>query len=170
MAEEKIFIINLRREFSKKPNYKRSKKAVTAVKEYIQKHLKVDDVKIGKNLNLKIWERGRKNPPPKIKVKAVVEEDIAYVELPEFEFDIHRAEEKTKKVEKPDTEEAAEEAAKKEKEKEIQKDLKHEEEAKHKKEHGHEVIERPEVNVKPREKIREAVKKQGRIIGSTGKK
>ena len=40
MAEEKTFTINLRREFIKKPNYKRSKKAITAIKEYTLKHLK----------------------------------------------------------------------------------------------------------------------------------
>jgi len=83
MADEKTFIINLRREFSKKPIYRRAKKAVTAVKEYISKHLKVKEVKIANDLNMKIWERGRRHPPPKIKVKAIVKEGIAYVQLPD---------------------------------------------------------------------------------------
>lgn len=98
MAEEKQFTIPLRKEFSKGPSYKRSEKAIKAIREFIERHMKTDDVKIGKNLNLKIFERGRKHPPPRIKVKAVKEEKLVRVELPEFPFDI-KVEKKEKKKE-----------------------------------------------------------------------
>lgn len=98
MAEEKQFTIPLRKEFSKGPSYKRSEKAIKAIREFIERHMKTTDVKIGKNLNLKIFERGRKNPPPRIKVKAVKEEKLVRVELPEFPFDI-KVEKKEKKKE-----------------------------------------------------------------------
>lgn len=98
MAEETQFTIPLRKEFSKAPSYKRSEKAIKAIREFIERHMKTDNVKIGKNLNLKIFERGRKNPPPRIKVKAVKEDKLVRVELPEFPFDI-KVEKKEKKKE-----------------------------------------------------------------------
>lgn len=115
---EKTFVIPLRKEFLKKPKYKRAKKAVSAVKTYIIKHMKVKEVKIGKHLNEKLWERGKKNPPPKIKVKSIIEDDYARVELPEFEFEKKKEEPKKeglkekllgKKEEKPETEQRKEE-------------------------------------------------------------
>jgi len=86
MAEEKIFIIPLRKKVNKKPIYQRSKKAIIVIKEYIRRHMKVKEVKIGPHLNLKIWERGSRHPPGKIKVKSKIEDNNALVELPEFEF------------------------------------------------------------------------------------
>lgn len=100
MAEEKLFTINLRRETIKKAKYRRSKKAITTTREYIKKHMKVDEVKIGKHLNELILSRGRKNPPSKVKVKAIIEETFARVELPEFEFDKKKEEKKESLKEK----------------------------------------------------------------------
>ncbi len=172
MAEEKIFIINLRREFSKKPLYRRAKKAVTAVKEFISKHLKVEEVKIGKHLNKKIWERGKRKPLPKVKVKAIVENNVAYVELPEFEFDRAKPKEEKKgeKHEHKHHEHSAKEEQAKEQEKVAVKELSHEEEIKQKKEHRQEIIEKPGKSIKPQEKVVEDIQKHGRVIGSTGKK
>jgi len=96
MADEKTFIIPLRKEFMKAPNYKRTKKAVSTIREYLKRHMKSDNIKIGKHLNLKLWEHGRKNPPIKIKIKAIKEEDIVRAELPEFEFETSKKKEKKK--------------------------------------------------------------------------
>jgi large subunit ribosomal protein L31e len=71
MAEERIYTIPLRKEFLKAPNYKRSSKAISTIKKFLIKHMKVEEVKIGKYLNLEIFKHGRKNPPSRIKVKAV---------------------------------------------------------------------------------------------------
>ena len=110
MADEKIFIISLRKEVLKTPIYKRAKKAISTVKNYIKKHLKVEEVKLGENLNKKIWEKGSKKPPGKIKVKAIKEENLAKVELPEFPFpERKKKEEKTKEKILPQTEKQKEE-------------------------------------------------------------
>ena len=49
------------------------------------------------------WKRGRKNPPPRVKVKSIKEEEdgktIALVELPEAQFQKKKKEEKTKEPE-----------------------------------------------------------------------
>lgn len=164
MAEEKTFTIPLRKEFSKKPIYRRAKKAVTAVKEYAMQHLKVKIVKIGPQLNTKIWERGRRHPPAKIKVKGHVDDGVAYVELPEFKF------EKTKPKEEEGKPKDAKAEEKKEQEKELNKELATEEKLKEKKEHHHEAIEVPQAEVKQSEKDIEAKARKGRTAGSTGKK
>ncbi len=71
MAEERVYTIPLRKEFMKAPSYKRSKKAISAIRKFLTRHMKADEVKIGKYLNLEIFKHGRKNPPPRVKVKAI---------------------------------------------------------------------------------------------------
>lgn len=95
MADEKQYVIPLRKELNKVACYKKTKRAIGEIRKYIIKHMKVEDVKIGKNLNYKIWEHGIKNPPHKVKVKAIKEDNYARVELPEFEFE--KKQEKAKK-------------------------------------------------------------------------
>ncbi len=98
MAEQKTekiereYIIPLRREWRKASYYKRSSKAVKAIKEFIAKHMKVKDrdvnkVKLDSYLNNDIWFRGSKKPPAKVKVKATKEGDIVsvtFAEIPQF--------------------------------------------------------------------------------------
>lgn len=100
MALERTYTIPLRREFQKAPKYKRAKKAVTAVREFMQKHMKSKNILIGPKLNLKIWERGIKNPPHHIKVVAIKDEkdDIVRVELFGFKFDKKEKKEAKKKA------------------------------------------------------------------------
>ncbi len=102
MAEERIYTIPLRKEFLKAPNYKRTKRAVTAVRSFIKRHMKTDDVKIGSKLNLELWKHGRKNPPARIKVHTMKEGNIAKVELIDIPFETSKKEEdkKSKKEEK----------------------------------------------------------------------
>lgn len=71
---ERIYTIPLR-DVKKVPRTKRSPKAVRYVKEFIQRHMKSDEVKLDFTVNEKIWERGIQKVPPKIKVKAIKEED-----------------------------------------------------------------------------------------------
>ena len=65
---ERTYNIPLRKEFQKVPRYKKSKKAVTALRQFLSKHLKSDNIKIGKEINEKIWNHGIKNPPHHVKV------------------------------------------------------------------------------------------------------
>ena len=77
--------INLRKAILKVPRYKRAKKAVTAVRDYLQQHMKASEekIKIGKYLNLKIWEHGIKNPLTRVTVLAKKDDKgIVTAELP----------------------------------------------------------------------------------------
>jgi large subunit ribosomal protein L31e len=86
---ERIYVIPLLKEWSKVPRYKRAKKAIRGIREFIVRHMKIRSrdltkVRIDKFLNEEIWFRGIKKPPHKIKVKAIKEGDIVRVELVDF--------------------------------------------------------------------------------------
>jgi large subunit ribosomal protein L31e len=72
IVEERIYTIPLgkTRAF---PRKKRSKKAINIVKRFIIKHMKldIDSVRIDKEVNEKIWERGITLPPRKIRIRAL---------------------------------------------------------------------------------------------------
>ncbi len=67
---KRTYNVPLRREFQKAPKYKRAKKAVKALREFLVRHMKSEDVKIGKFANMNIWENGIRNPPHHLKVEA----------------------------------------------------------------------------------------------------
>ena len=139
MAEAKIereYVIPLRKEWLKVPYYKRTRKAVMAIKKFVARHMKIQDrdlskVKLDVYLNNEIWFRGNKNPPARVKVKVVKEGDnvkVDFAEVPEYvQFVKRKAEKKHKKAEqkvestlKPELkkEEKSEDQKKDEKEKE----------------------------------------------------
>ena len=77
---ERIYTIPLR-DVKNVPRTKRSPKAMRYIREFIQKHMKAEDVIIDTAVNEKIWERGREKIPSKIKVKAVEEDGTVEVTL-----------------------------------------------------------------------------------------
>ncbi len=150
MAIERVYNVPLRREWLKVPKYKRAKKAIFALKRFLSRHMKSQDVFIGKKLNEFIWQSGIRAPPHHVKINVVKEDDgKVYSEL--FGFKYEKAteikEEKEGKAEKKEetkeeklekkTEEAKKEKATKgaEKEKAIEKMEKKEETDMRKKEH-----------------------------------
>jgi large subunit ribosomal protein L31e len=100
---ELTFNIPLRLEIMKAPKYKRAKKAVHAVREFIARRMKTDKVLIGKYINLKLWENGIKNPPHHIAV-VVTKDDkgVVRAELVGAPKEAKK-EEKAKKKEAPST-------------------------------------------------------------------
>ena len=86
---EREYIIPLRREWNKVARYRRAEKAITAIRKFLVRHMKIRDrdvkkIKIDKYLNEEIWFRGIKKPPAKIKIKAIKEGDIVRVELVDY--------------------------------------------------------------------------------------
>src|SRR3989344_7194038 len=84
---EREYSVPLRKEWLKVPRYKRSNKAIKALKEFMVRHMKIYDrdlkkIKIDVNLNNEIRFRGVKKPYSKIKVKAKkFDNDTVKVEL-----------------------------------------------------------------------------------------
>ena len=95
---ERTYNIPLRKEFQKVPRYKKSKKAVTALRQFLSKHMKSDNIKIGKEINEKIWNHGIKNPPHHVKV-TVTKDDKGEVKAELFGMK-KKEDKKGKKVEK----------------------------------------------------------------------
>ena len=95
MAElERTYIIPLRREWLRVPKYKRAKRAVHAVQNFLKRHMKAGDlsnIKLGRFLNEAIWARGINSPPHKIRVnvrkddKGIVFAELYGKELPKQE-------------------------------------------------------------------------------------
>jgi ribosomal protein L31E len=86
---EREYVVPLKRGVLNVPHYKRAKKAVKILKEFMVRHMGVRDrdlkkVKVDINLNNEIWFRGIKKPMNKIKVKAKKIGGIVYVELAEI--------------------------------------------------------------------------------------
>ncbi len=75
------YIIPLRKAYVNKPKYKKTPTAIRAVKAFLMKHMKVEEVRIGKNLNMVIWANGVKNPPAKVSVEVEKKDNVAYAEL-----------------------------------------------------------------------------------------
>ncbi|MEM2131597.1 MAG: 50S ribosomal protein L31e, partial [Candidatus Woesearchaeota archaeon] len=87
---ERTYNVPLRKGFQKSPKYKRAKKSVKLLKEFLAKHMKCNenDIKLGRLINEKIWERGYKYPPHHIKVTAVKDEKgIVKAELFGFKYE-----------------------------------------------------------------------------------
>ncbi len=82
----KDYVIPLRRSFINASVKNKTPRALRAVVSFVKRHLKVDNVKIGKHLNEFIWRNGIENPPSKVKVSVKLEEGVAKVELQGFEY------------------------------------------------------------------------------------
>ena len=118
MIIERTYNIPLRKEWLKSPKYKRAKKAIIAVKEFLSKHMHQEDqskIKLGEHINLEVWEKGIKNPPHHIKVNVKkLEDGTVYAELFGYELKIPGEEEKKKEAKKKEAKTEKKEAEKKE--------------------------------------------------------
>jgi large subunit ribosomal protein L31e len=102
---ERDYVIPIRRETLKVPFHKKAKKAAKAVKEFIIKHMKSQDVKMGKYLNIEIWKHGMKNPPNKVKVHTTKDsQGKVFVEIQGAPKEVPKVEEKKGKKEAKKTE------------------------------------------------------------------
>jgi large subunit ribosomal protein L31e len=71
---ERTYTVPLRKEYRKVPRWRKTKKAVDALREFLVKHMKSEDVKLSKELNEHVWKHGIKNPPHHVKVNVTKDE------------------------------------------------------------------------------------------------
>jgi large subunit ribosomal protein L31e len=62
------YVVPLRRKTKTAPRWRRTKKAVRVLKEFVAKHMKCDNVLVCAELNIHLWKKGAKNPPGKVEV------------------------------------------------------------------------------------------------------
>jgi large subunit ribosomal protein L31e len=77
----RIYTVNLGKAWLT-PQYKRTDRVVNMIREFARKHMKSGEVKLDQELNRHVWERGRTNPPRRLRVRmAKDEEGIVVVSL-----------------------------------------------------------------------------------------
>lgn len=82
MAEEKILILNMRKEMAKGPRYRKINRIISFLRKKIQKMYKDQRVIIDKSVNENIWKRGTQNPPASLKLKVItVDEKTVRIEM-----------------------------------------------------------------------------------------
>ncbi len=83
----RVYTINLGKAWIS-PQHRRTDRVVNMIREFARKHMKSDEIKLEQDLNRQIWSRGKTNPPRKVRVKMVKDEEgvvtvSLYEELPE---------------------------------------------------------------------------------------
>lgn len=83
----RVYTINLGKAWIS-PQHRRTDRVVNMIREFAKKHMKSDEIKLEQDLNRQIWSRGKTNPPRKVRVKMVKDEDgvvtvSLYEDLPE---------------------------------------------------------------------------------------
>lgn len=106
----RVYTINLGKAWLT-PRYRRTDRVINMVREFAVKNMKSDEVKIDQDLSRHIWAKGKTNPPRKVRVKMVKDEDdIVTVSLYEEAAEIAEEDKdkknskKTKKEEDTDEE------------------------------------------------------------------
>jgi large subunit ribosomal protein L31e len=70
----RVYTINLGKAWIT-PEHKRTDRVVNMIREFAEKHMKSNKIKLDQDLNRQLWSRGKTNPPRKVRVKMVKEED-----------------------------------------------------------------------------------------------
>ena len=134
MVEEKVFNIPLRGTHDKQRR-RRASNAIKIIRDFLIKNTKTANIKIGKSINDVLWKKGIQNPPRKIRIHVIKEEDVIYAELLGVEIKTPSKEEVKKKEEKKkEKKEKIKEERKERKKKTIQEEIKEEVEGKPKEE------------------------------------
>ncbi len=105
MSEEnttRIYTVNLAKAWDT-PKYRRTDRVINIIKEFTRRHMQTNKVKIDQDLNRHIWSRGKKNPPRKIRLRMIKEDDDTVV-VSSFieEKGSELSEESVKEVEEPE--------------------------------------------------------------------
>ncbi len=99
---ERTYIIPLRKGVMKAPKYMRAHKAIIVLRQFLQRHMKSKEVKIGPYLNSKILEHGRKNVPHHVEVKVIKNKDgivkAEYAKTKNLDFLKPKKEEKEEEI------------------------------------------------------------------------
>ncbi len=81
----RVHMVPLRRAFEA-PKYRRTKVAMRIIREFTTRHMKANEVKIDKEVNILLWSRGITNPPRRIRLEMERDEDgVVSVRLPPAE-------------------------------------------------------------------------------------
>jgi large subunit ribosomal protein L31e len=73
-ALSRIYTINLGKAWLT-PRYRRTDRVVNMIREFAEKHMKTNEVKLDQELNRHVWKKGKANPPRRLRVRMTKDED-----------------------------------------------------------------------------------------------
>jgi len=74
IVEEKAYTVNLR-EARKAPLKQRTPRAITELRNFVKRHMKVESVIMSNEINEQVWSRSIEKPPRKLKIRAVKDKE-----------------------------------------------------------------------------------------------
>lgn len=81
IVEERIYNLPFRRVWGT-PRWKRTPRAVRMLREYVGRHMKVENVVISNEVNEQIWSRGMSKPPRKLRIRVVKDKEGKVIVYP----------------------------------------------------------------------------------------
>ncbi len=84
IIDERIYTVPLRKAYWTGSRLRRSNRAVRILREFVERHMKPEEIVIQPEVNERIWERGIQKPPRRIRIRATKNsEDLVRVYLAE---------------------------------------------------------------------------------------
>ena len=77
----RIYTINLGKA-QLTPRYRRTDRVVNMIREFASRHMKTDQVKLDQELNRQVWKKGKANPPRRLRVRMIKDEDGVVIVSP----------------------------------------------------------------------------------------
>jgi len=74
----RVYTINLGKAWIT-PRYRRTDRVINIVKAFAKRNMGTDEIKLDQDLNRHIWSRGKTNPPRRVRVRMVKDEDETVV-------------------------------------------------------------------------------------------
>lgn len=75
IIDERIYTVPLRKAYWTGSRNRRSNRAVRILREFVERHMKPDELLIQPEVNERIWERGIQKPPRRIRIRATKNAD-----------------------------------------------------------------------------------------------
>ncbi len=75
IIDERIYTVPLRRAYWTGSRLRRSNKAVRILKQFVERHMKPEELLIQPEVNERIWNRGIQKPPRRIRIRATKNAD-----------------------------------------------------------------------------------------------
>ena len=75
IIDERIYTVPLRKAYWTGSRLRRSNRAVRILKEFVERHMKPDELLIQPEVNERIWARGIQKPPRRIRIRATKNAD-----------------------------------------------------------------------------------------------
>jgi large subunit ribosomal protein L31e len=70
IVEERIYTVPLQAAW-RVPAWRRTPKAMRVLREFVSRHMKPESMKLTRELNERVWDKGIQNPPRRIRIRAV---------------------------------------------------------------------------------------------------